>query len=114
MRSSVGMPGQEKTKTIFDLPAPCKQQEEAARNQLVSYMAGRLTPAGKRDFEIHCLSCGQCRYTLEILQHLAHSPIGEEEKASSPLGIVAARIARQDCKRKSSSNRATLQHATAR
>jgi predicted nucleic acid-binding Zn ribbon protein len=108
------MPGQEKTKTILRLPAPCKQPEEAARNLLVSYMAGSLTPAGKRDFEIHCLLCDECRYTLEIIQHLMRSPIGEEEKTSAPLGKEAARIARWDCKGKSSSNRVTSQHAAAR
>ena len=108
------MTGQEKTKTILDLPAPCKQPEEASRDLLVSYMAGSLTPEGKLDFEIHCLLCGQCGDTLEIIQRLMGSPIGEEEKTSAPLGKLAARIARWDCKRKPSSNRVTPQHAAAR
>jgi hypothetical protein len=108
------MPGQEKTKIILHLPAPCKQSEEAARNLLVSYVAGTLTPEEKGDFEIHCLLCGQCRCTLEIIRRLTHSPISEEEKTSTPLGVVAARIARWDCKGKSSTNQVTSPRAAAR
>jgi hypothetical protein len=101
------MQGQEKTKTIFDLPAPCKQEEEAARNRSVSYLAGKLSPGRKLGFEIHCLICQQCRHTLEILQQLSDS---------TKVGIEAARIARArwDGKGKPSSNQVTPQHAAAR
>ena len=115
---STYMPGQEetKTKTILHLPAPCNQPEEAARKRFVSYVAGKLSPARKLGFEIHCLLCEQCRCTLEILQQLTHSPIGEEEKTSTTFGVEEARIARAcwDRKGKPSSNQVTSQPAAAR
>ena len=115
---STYMPGQEETKakTILHLPAPCNQPEEAARKRFVSYVAGKLSPARKLGFEIHCLLCEQCRCTLEILQQLTHSPIGEEEKTSTTFGIEGARIARAcwDRKGKPSSSQVTSQHAAAR
>jgi hypothetical protein len=106
------MPGQKKTNILHQLPAPCKQEEGVARNLLVSYMAGGLSPAEKRKFERHCIFCLQCRYTLEIIQHLTYfqPQIGEEWQTLASLD-TAARIGRWDRKRKS---RLTSQRVVAR
>lgn len=88
-------------KDPWALPAPCKLQDEDARNLIVSYLAGNCSPAGKRDLETHFRFCEQCQYTLVIIQELTHSTIGDEKvKALGPLGMQAARITRLRVKRK--------------
>jgi hypothetical protein len=84
------------------LPEPCKHPDkDVARNLMVSYVAGVCSPAGKRNFEDHCLSCEECCSTLAILMRLSHSPIAEEKEEALAQLMESPRKARQGQKRKS-------------
>jgi anti-sigma factor RsiW len=91
------MPEQMKTKSILELPAPCKRAD-AARDLLVAYVSNSCSPAERLDFEVHCAVCDECLTTLAIIEDLLRSPVSEgEEKelARSAAGREAAAIARR-------------------
>ncbi len=84
---------------LLQIISSCKEpDEETAREWMVSYVAGTCSPLGSACFEIHCLTCAECRFELAVVLGLLRSPADdEEEKALAPLlalGIEAARKAR--------------------
>jgi hypothetical protein len=84
---------------LFHSITSCKGlDEETAREMMVSYVTGSSSPTERTEFEIHCLACSECCFTLAVVRRLLHQPADDaEEKALAPLfilGIEAAREAR--------------------
>jgi hypothetical protein len=89
--------GQSKTKSILEVPPPCKRVDgDATRDLMVAYVTNSFSPAEKLDFEIHCRVCDECSTMLAIIQDLLRSPVSEEEEktlARCAVGREAAGIA---------------------
>ncbi len=84
---------------LLQILTSCKEpDEETARERMVSYVAGTCSPLAGACFEIHCLTCAECRFKLAVVLGLLRSPADdEEEKALArlfTLGLEAARKAR--------------------
>jgi putative zinc finger protein len=71
--------------------------EKTARERMVSYIAGTCSIAERKDFESHCLTCGECRLVLAVILRAKYLPIDEEEakvlERLYPLGVKAAKVA---------------------